>query len=51
MPGIFVDVGRGIEVLVDADQPGMFGIAADHRMILEVAEAAGEGDMVGPLIA
>ena len=47
VPGVFVMVGRGIEVLVDADQAGMVRVAARHRMILQVTEARGKGYVVG----
>ena len=40
-------VRRRIEVLVDADQARMVGIAAGDRMVLELAEPLREGDMLG----
>src|SRR5206468_5996899 len=45
MPGIFVMVGRRVEVLVNADQTWMIGIAAGNRMVFEIAEAPRELDM------
>nr|WP_293845537.1 hypothetical protein [Sphingopyxis sp.] len=35
-------------VLVDTDKPRMIGIAARHRMVLQLAETFGERHMIGP---
>jgi len=39
-------LGRRIQVLVDAHEAGVIGVAADDRMILQLAEPAGERDVV-----
>ena len=37
-PGVLVVLGRAVQVLVDADQAGVVGVAARHRMVLQRAE-------------
>ena len=47
VPGVLVAVVGRVGRLVDAHQTGMIGIAAGDRMILELAEMAGERDVLG----
>ena len=47
VPSVFEVVGRRILVLVDLHQTGIFGIAADHRMVFKRPEALGKGDVIG----
>jgi len=47
MPGILIVIGRRSEVLVDADQPRIVGIAAGDRVVFELAESPRKGDMFG----
>ncbi|MCY1404370.1 hypothetical protein D9M71_195770 [compost metagenome] len=47
VPGILVAVDRTVRALVDLHQPRVLRIAADNRMVLQLAEAASEGHMFG----
>jgi hypothetical protein len=47
VPRVLVAVDGRVGRLVDLHEPGVFGITADDRVILELAEAAREGHVVG----
>jgi len=47
VPGVLVAIVGLIRRLVDAYQTGVLRIAAGHRMVLQLAEAAREGDVFG----
>jgi hypothetical protein len=47
VPGVFVLQVACIGTLVDAHQPRMLGVAADHRMVLERSEAPRQGHVLG----
>ncbi|MNR02292.1 hypothetical protein D3C85_1181370 [compost metagenome] len=47
VPGVLVAVHRLVGALVDLHQARMLRVAAGHRMVLQLAEAAGEGHMLG----
>ncbi|MND54279.1 hypothetical protein D3C80_453360 [compost metagenome] len=47
VPGVFIAVHRLVRILVDLHQPRMLRITAGHRMILQLAEAPGEGHVLG----
>ncbi|MNP39633.1 hypothetical protein D3C76_1332180 [compost metagenome] len=47
VPGILVAVHRGFRRLVDLYQARVVGVAADHRVVLQLAEAPGERYMLG----
>ena len=46
VPGVLVAVVRAVGRLVDAHEPGVVGIAAGDRMILELAEVPRERDVL-----
>jgi hypothetical protein len=45
--GVLVVLGLAVEVLVDAGQTGVVGVAADDRVVLQRAEPLGKGDVLG----
>ncbi len=45
--GVLVVLGRAVEVLVDADQARVVGVAAGDGVVLERTEPLGERDVVG----
>ncbi|MCY1364396.1 hypothetical protein D9M69_511960 [compost metagenome] len=47
VPGVFVAVVGLVRVLVDAYQAGVVRVAAGHRVVLQLAETAGEGHVLG----
>jgi hypothetical protein len=47
VPAVLVAVVGRIGRLVDAHQAGVVGVAAGHRVILQLAEAASEGHVLG----
>ena len=47
VPGIFVTVHRLVGILVDAHQARVVRVAAGHRVVLQLAETAGEGHVLG----
>ena len=47
MEGVLVVLGRAVEVLVDADQARVVGVAARDRVVLQRAEPLGERDVLG----
>ncbi|MNF31518.1 hypothetical protein D3C84_122830 [compost metagenome] len=47
MPGVLVAVDRTVRALVDLHQARVLRVAADNRVVLQLAEAAGEGHVLG----
>ncbi len=46
VPGVLVAVDRLVGALVDLHQAGVLRVAPGHRVVLELAEAPGERDVV-----
>src|SRR6516164_3455675 len=47
MVGVLVVFGRAVEILVDADEPGVIGVAGRDRVVLERAESPRQLNMLG----